>query len=64
MFICIESTDGTDMLVNIDHILAVKEKGKGSIIYMVSNTVIASGASPKQVMQAILKATTSLEVRS
>ena len=63
MFICIESTDGTDMLVNIDHILAVKEQSRGSLIYMVSNTTIASGASPKQVMQAILKATTSLKVR-
>ncbi len=64
MFVFIASTDGTDMLVNIDHILAVKETKEGSAIYMRDDITVTSSASAKEVTNAIARATTNLEVRS
>lgn len=64
MFVFIASQDNTDMLVNIDHILAVKETKEGSAIYMSDDVTVTSSASAKEVMDAIVRATTNLEVRS
>lgn len=64
MFVFIASTDGTDMLVNIDHIQAIKQTKRGCIVIMRDNAFVESGVSAEEVMDAIIRATTNLEVRS
>ena len=63
MFIFIASTDGTDMLVNTDHIQAVKQTKRGCIVIMRDNAFVESGVSAEEMMGAIVRATTNLEVR-
>ena len=64
MFVFIASKDGTDMLINIDHIQAVKQTKRGCVVLMRDNAFVESGVSSEEVMDAIVRATTNLEVRS
>ena len=64
MFVFIACTDGTDMLVNIDHIQAIKQTKRGCVVFMRDNAFVESGVSVEEVMDAIVRATTNLEVRS
>ena len=63
MLVFIESTDGTDMLINTDYIQAVKQTKRGCVVFMRDKAFVESGVSAKEMMGAIVRATTNLEVR-